>query len=394
MTLESKFLLLTQLNVPKIFSYFTQLHHTPMNFNVKMDDKKLKVDIEKTNLKDILIYCKPKERLVLMKKFGLDGSKETPLQRIGKEYSLTRERIRQIETQALMRFRRLIVGNETYMEVLQEAKKILDVHGGLLCEDVLISKLVNKNIFKFTRQELKLILVSDFDVTYLKRNKYLNKAFYLEPLYEDLLTKMVLTISAYFEKRNKSQDLYEFIGRMKENFAKDYKEVHYMKNDLFYVNFFDSIREINVFDGKIGLPTFADVNPKTIKLKILYTMRRINKPIHYQELPSKIMERFPAKNVKINTVHNELVKNNDLFVNLGLGIYGLKERGYEGGMVKEILVRIFERNDRAMNVKELCKEMLKEKMVSPNTVMLNLQKYKDLFKRVEKGVYELIKSKK
>ena len=378
----------------KISLIFTQLHLIVMNFNVKMDDKKLKVDIEKTNLKDILIYCKPKERLVLMKKFGLDGSKETPLQRIGKEYSLTRERIRQIETQALMRFRRLIVGNDTYMEVLQEAKKVLDVHGGLLCEDILISKLVNKNIFKFSKQELKLILVSDFDVTYLKRNKYLNKAFYLEPLYEDFLTKMVLTISAYFEKRNKSQDLYEFIGWMKENFAKDYKDVHYMKNDLFYVNFFDSIREINVFDGKIGLPTFADVNPKTIKLKILYTMRRINKPVHYQELPSKIMERFPAKNVKINTVHNELVKNNDLFVNLGLGIYGLKERWYEGGMVKEILVRIFDRNDRAMNVKELCKEMLKEKMVSPNTVMLNLQKYKDLFRRVEKGVYELVKSKK
>jgi DNA-directed RNA polymerase sigma subunit (sigma70/sigma32) len=41
---------------------------------------------------------------------------------------LTRERIRQIETQALMRFRRLIVGNDIYMEVLNEAKKILDVH--------------------------------------------------------------------------------------------------------------------------------------------------------------------------------------------------------------------------------------------------------------------------
>ena len=365
-----------------------------MNFNVKMDDKKLKVDIEKTNLKDILIYCKPKERLVLMRKFGLDGSRETPLQRIGTEYSLTRERIRQIETQALMRFRRLIVGNETYMEVLQEAKKVLDAHGGILCEDILISKLFNKNIFKFTKQEIKLILISDFDVTYLKRNKYLNKSFYLEPLYEDLMTKMVLTIAAYFEKRQKSQDLYEFIGHLKESFVKDHQDIHYLKNDLFYVNFFESIREISIFDGKIGLPEFADVNPKTIKLKVLYTMRRINKPIHFQELPSKIMERFPAKNVKINTVHNELVKNNTIFVNLGLGIYGLKERGYEGGMVKEILVRIFEKNDRPMNVKELCREMLKEKMVSPNTVMLNLQKFKDLFKRVEKGVYELVKQPK
>ncbi len=350
-----------------------------MNFNVKMDDKKIKVDIE---------------RLVLIKKFWLNWDREIPLQRIWKEYNLTRERIRQIETQALMRFRRLIVGNDTYMDVLAEAKKILDSHGWFLKEDMLIAKMVNKNIFKFSKQELKLILVSDFDVTYLKRNKFLDKSFYLEPLYEDMLTKMVLIVDSYFSKRNKSQDLYEFIWYMKDTFAKDYKDIHYLKNDLFYVNFFESIREISVFDGKIWLPTFADVNPKTIKLKILYTMRRINKPVHFQELPSKIMERFPSKNIKVNTVHNELVKNNNIFVNLWLGIYGLKERWYEWWMVKEILVRIFEKNDRPMNVKELCREMLKEKMVSPNTVMLNLQKYKESFKRVEKWVYELIKSKK
>jgi hypothetical protein len=362
-----------------------------MNFNVKMDDKKIKVDIESTNLKDILIYCKPKERLVLMKKFWLNWEKWIPLQRIGKEYSLTRERIRQIETQALMRFRRLIVWNQTYMEVLQEAKKILDSHGGFLLEDILVSKLVNKNMFKFTRQELKLILVSDFDVSFLKRNKYINKSFYLEPLYEDLLTKMVLFIQDYFSSRKNSQDLYEFVWLLKEDFAKDFKEIAYLKNDLFYINFFESIRDISVFDGKIWLPTFEDVNPKTIKLKILYTMRRINKPVHYQELPSKIVEWFPQKPVKLNTIHNELVKNNDIFVNLWLWIYGLKERGYEWGQVKDILVRIFERNNRPMNVKELCKEMLKEKMVSPNTVMLNLQKYKDMFTRVEKGVYELKK---
>ena len=48
------------------------------------------------------------------------------------------------------------------------------------------------------------------------------------------------------------------------------------------------------------------------------------------------------------------------------------------------MIRIFEKNDRPMTVKELCKEVLKEKMVSPNTVMLNLQKYKDTFERVDK----------
>ena len=94
-----------------------------------MDDKKIKVDIEKTNLKDVLVYCKPKERLVLIKKFGLDGNKEIPLQRIGKEYNLTRERIRQIENQALMRFRRLIINNDKYLKVIEFAKDVLDTNG-------------------------------------------------------------------------------------------------------------------------------------------------------------------------------------------------------------------------------------------------------------------------
>ena len=361
-----------------------------MNFNTKMDDKKIKVDLESTQLKDVLLYCKPKERLILMRKFGLDGSKETPLQKIGKEYSLTRERVRQIETQALMRFRRLIVGNEVYMNVLQESKNILESHGGILGEDALISKIINKNLFKFSKQELKLILVSDFDITYLKRNKEINKAFYIEPLYEDLLTKIVLFTLQHFKERNHSQDLYEFISELKDYFAEDTKDIPSLKNDLFYVNFFSIVKNITILDWKIWLLEFDDINPKTVKLKMLHTMRRLNKPIHYQELPAKILERFPGEVTKINTIHNELVKNNDLFVNQGLGLYGLKERGFQGGSVKDILIRIFKKNNHPMTAKELTREVLREKMVSPNTVILNLQKFKDDFQRVDKGTYAYI----
>lgn len=361
-----------------------------MNFNTKMDDKKIKVDLESTQLKDVLLYCKPKERLILMRKFGLDGNKETPLQKIGKEYSLTRERVRQIETQALMRFRRLIVGNEVYMNVLQESKNILESHGGILGEDALISKIINKNLFKFSKQELKLILVSDFDITYLKRNKEINKAFYIEPLYEDLLTKIVLFTLQHFKERNHSQDLYEFISELKDYFAEDTKDIPSLKNDLFYINFFSIVKNITILDWKIWLLEFDDINPKTVKLKMLYTMRRLNKPIHYQELPAKILERFPGEVTKINTIHNELVKNNDLFVNQGLGLYGLKERGFQGGSVKDILIRIFKKNNHPMTAKELTREVLREKMVSPNTVILNLQKFKDDFQRVDKGTYAYI----
>lgn len=215
------------------------------------------------------------------------------------------------------------------MNVLDESKKILEVHGGILSEDALISKIINKNLFKFSKQELKLILVSDFDITYLKRNKNLGKAFYIEPLYEDVLIKMVLFSQKHFEERGESQDLYEFISLLKDTFVNEFRDISFLKNDLFYINFFQVVKEITILDGKIGLTSFSDINPKTVKLKILYTMRRLNKPTHYQELPAKILEWFPNVVTKVNTVHNELVKNNDLFVNLGLGLYGLKERGYQ-----------------------------------------------------------------
>lgn len=365
-----------------------------MNFNIKMDDKKIKVDIESTNLKDILQYCKPKEQLVLVKKFGLLTGKEIPLQRIGVDYSMTRERVRQIETQALMRFRRLIVGNDKYVKVLEEAKKILDAHGGLLSEEDLVKKIVNKNIFKFSAQELKLILVSDFDINYLKRNKLLYKAFYKDPLFEDLLTKMTMWTTNYFEKKKESEDVYEFIEKIKGEFAGKNGNIEFLNNALFYMNFFNIVRGVKVFDGKVGLMAFADVWPKTIKLKIVYVLRKINKPMHFQEIPSKIMEWFPAKAIKVNTVHNELVKNNQTFVNMGLGLYGLREWGFQGGVVKDIIIRIFEKFQRPMSVIEISKELLKEKMVSPNTVLLNLQKFKDSFVRVDKGVYELITTQK
>ena len=147
-----------------------------MNFNIKMDDSKISIDLTNTRLKNVLQYCKPKEQLVLVRKFGLlTGGKEVPLQRIGKDYNLTRERVRQIEAQALMRVRRLMVGNPMYIDLIEDAKKILKDEGGMLVEDTMITKLINLKKYEFSRQEIKLILVSDFDITYLKRNKNFNK---------------------------------------------------------------------------------------------------------------------------------------------------------------------------------------------------------------------------
>ena len=64
-------------------------------------DRMLKDETERM-LQDTL---SPRERLVLQLRFGLGDSHVYPLERIGQELGLTRERVRQLEAQALRKLR-------------------------------------------------------------------------------------------------------------------------------------------------------------------------------------------------------------------------------------------------------------------------------------------------
>jgi RNA polymerase sigma factor (sigma-70 family) len=61
-----------------------------------------------TKLTAILPKLPPQERMILAAHYGLEGQPPRTLQQIGKEMSLTRERVRQIEQRAIARARRLL----------------------------------------------------------------------------------------------------------------------------------------------------------------------------------------------------------------------------------------------------------------------------------------------
>jgi len=55
---------------------------------------------------------KPMEQDIIKRRFGLDGSDEVTLQEIASSYGLSRERIRQIQEQALTKVRRSLSQEE------------------------------------------------------------------------------------------------------------------------------------------------------------------------------------------------------------------------------------------------------------------------------------------
>ncbi len=71
------------------------------------DDLYTKVTREllKDSLQEVLETLSPRERKVLVMRFGLDGSKPKTLEEVGREFDVTRERIRQIEAKALRKLK-------------------------------------------------------------------------------------------------------------------------------------------------------------------------------------------------------------------------------------------------------------------------------------------------
>jgi len=64
-------------------------------------DKETNMTLLKENLYEMLDFLTPRERKIIIMRFGLDGWDVHTLEEVGKEFWVTRERIRQIEAKTL-----------------------------------------------------------------------------------------------------------------------------------------------------------------------------------------------------------------------------------------------------------------------------------------------------
>lgn len=62
----------------------------------------------------------PRQRDVLLRRFGLEGHESDTLERVGREVGLTRERTRQVQLEALRKLKRIVARDGLAADVLQE----------------------------------------------------------------------------------------------------------------------------------------------------------------------------------------------------------------------------------------------------------------------------------
>jgi hypothetical protein len=340
-------------------------------------------------LDDLFLVLTEKEVSVIKKRFALHGQSKQTLERIGKHFKVTRERIRQIESIALNKLRRT-VRTTKLNEINAIAKNILRSHGGVLREDMLLSETL-KHFRRSTEIDgailhLSFSIDAEFSVT--KRSVNGVPAWRLASLsMEDISLLLDQTVKVLKKKRECMSDEDLVFSLHALNLFKDRTPSKELILSCLSID--ERVRQI---DEGWGLTEWRFVRPRSIRDKVEIILRKTEKPLHFMDIANRIREaRFDHKNVTIQAVHNELIRYPQ-FVLVGRGLYALKEWGYEPGTVADVIKKILKEKG-PLSKKEIISEVAKQRTVKIGTISLNLQKM-PYFVRVGRAVYAFDASKK
>ena len=353
-----------------------------------MNDSLL-LDIDTAHLQDIfsqmeeqveqlLMLLSERERFVVEKRFALEEVERATLEEIGQHFSVTRERVRQIEKNALQKLTRN-VNNFDIFGINNVALEFLTLNGGVLSEDAMISKLLLKDT-GFTAHALLFVLSLD------KRFSRLSNTIKYVPYFrlDTILEKTIHTsVQASLTKLKENKDVLS-IADIHKHLASSGAETLSPEGlrSLFTIH-----KGFKLVEDKVGLISWKHIHPRTLRDKIYFILRESSKPLHFVDIANSIVAgNFDKKRVNLQAVHNELIRHDD-FILIGRGIYALKEWGYSSGTVADIITSILGGVEN-MSEDTIIAEVLKQRQVKPITVILNL-KNKPQFVRVGRKQYAL-----
>lgn len=192
----------------------------------------------------------------------------------------------------------------------------------------------------------------------------------------------------FFNSAKKIISPEEMAGIFREKIIKDKKMIAEEEKEVLLSYLEPSkLIEQNYF-GQWGLKSWPEIKPRSIKDKIYLALKKEKRPLHFVEIAEAINKICQDKRLaKPQTVHNELIKD-ERCVLIGRGIYALKEWGYQSGIVKEVIAKILKGKGGTMNRDEIIKEVLGQRQVKKNTVIVNLKNH-DCFVRLDAGKYGL-----
>lgn len=315
---------------------------------------------------------KERDRQIIARRFGFGMAKKQTLEKIGRDFSITRERVRQIEKAAI---KKLASSNSEEITAANRALlQYLDASGGIMLAHDLATQL---GAGEPADQAYILFLATLApDVELIEEDEQLRQA---------LSNKQKLPRA---KVRELSQRLVDVIKRAGKPISESQLAQQMSDYDPQTVhNIGKTTKQLASFEGKWGLNSWPQVNPRSIRDKTYVVLRKHKKPLHFSEIAQHISSlKVKQRPVTVQAVHNELIKD-PRFILIGRGIYALAEWGYTPGTVADIIVDIL-KEEAPLHKDEIVRRVLAKRQVKTATIVLNLQE-KEQFVRVAKATYKL-----
>lgn len=336
-------------------------------------------------INNLLLLLSDKEKTVIKKRFNLDAKRKHTLDEIGKEFSITRERVRQIEKTALSKMRRNVF-NTALKNLHDFVLSSVRTHGGFLKEEMLFDQFANaidKNL-KIDNNHLHLSFVLHDDLkcvgNTINFHPYVREEKLADYSLKHVSNQLVNQLHKYGDVK-KIEKIRNDMKKMLDEADFDLKKVKSLINIDKRIALLD--------DDLVGLFEWRHIHPRTLRDKIMFILKSERIPLHFVDMAEKISNaNFDNRNINIQAVHNELIRH-DQFVLIGRGIYALAEWGYEKGTVSKVIERILSK-EKELTQDKIIKEVLKKRQVKEITIVLAL-KNNDQFERVGRRRYKLQK---
>ncbi len=332
-------------------------------------------------INELVSRLEPRQKQIISGRFGLEDGEKQTLASLGDRYNITRERVRQIETEALKNLRIDSAREKLESIVKKEIFNHLDSLGGLRKDDIFL-------------YEIKSILKDEgmhhWHLRFL--SEMIGEPYYYEPdeefhffWYRDKdSAKKVKKFFSEFERsiRNKREELVVH-GKFEEYF----KQIitRYGITESIGINYLSVSKKFSVSPfGDFGLSEWEEINPKTIRDRAYLVLKKQSVPMHFRGVADSINAIVGGEDKRAlpQTVHNELIKDPRIVL-VGRGIYALKDGGYAPGSTKDLIRAILKENG-PLHPKEIVDLVKRQRILKDNTILLSIQNKKH-FKKLPDG---------
>lgn len=348
----------------------------------------------KNLVEELFSDLKEKEELIIKRRFGLLGDEPESLESIGKNLGITRERVRQIQNNALEKLKKLINENKEIDEFIEKLKELLEPLG-VKEERSFYKLIIEKKIIRNDElNHLKFILLFHKKIHYYHEEEELKSFYAKDEAWANFLKHVLKKINIYFLENHQrvfeEREIFEIIARELKIHLPHLEANHFYE----ILRIFKYLYK-NPF-GKWGFVSNPLIVPQSLKSKILTILEIEGKPLHFSEIYNKLLEiskiedeflhpNWKRRYYSLESIKNELIKNEN-FVLVGRGTYALKKWGFKGGTTFELL-KEFLISKKEISLEEILEFLKKQRILKLTT--LNIY----LYRLQKEGLIKIEKNK-